>query len=393
MRAVGIITEYDPFHAGHAWQIAQARQMGAQAVVVCMSADLTQRGGIALLPPQVRAKAALQMGADLVIALPNPCAVQSAEAFAAAGVAVLSAIPQLDSLVFGAEIPDAQGLCQVADVLQTEEFAAGVRALNQKGVSFAVARATVAGQLNPKAAEILASPNNNLGVEYCKAIAMQKSHLKPIPIQRVGAAHGQQTPGENGFASASMLRRLWHTEGVDSLAEYVPPSALELYQQAAQRGLDLDLKAFDIAVLSRLRGMSVDQIADTRGTAEGLEHRLFKMLRKAITLEQLYDDIKTKRYTHARLRRYVLCAALQYTDDLPQTPPYLHILGATRTGLSMLKNTTLPADTSLAALEKTSIEAKQMGIAHAKGADLAALCRKTPGEMALSYTERPVLMG
>ena len=177
MRAVGIITEYDPFHAGHAWQIAQARQMGAQSVVVCMSTDLTQRGGIALLPPQVRAKAALQMGADLVLGLPNPCAVQSAEGFAAAGVAVLSALPQLDSLVFGAETPDVQGLCKVAEILQSEAFAKQVRGVNQKGVSFAAARAEAAGKLHPKAAEILASPNNNLGVEYCKAIAAQKSHL------------------------------------------------------------------------------------------------------------------------------------------------------------------------------------------------------------------------
>ena len=392
MRAVGIITEYDPFHAGHAWQIAQARQMGAQSVVVCMSTDLTQRGGIALLPPQVRAKAALQMGADLVLGLPNPCAVQSAEGFAAAGVAVLSALPQLDSLVFGAETPDVQGLCKVAEILQSEAFAKQVRGVNQKGVSFAAARAEAAGKLHPKAAEILASPNNNLGVEYCKAIAAQKSHLKPVPIQRIGAAHGQQTPGENGFASASMLRRLWHIQGADALAEYVPPSALQLYQQAAEQGLDLSLQAFDLTVLSRLRGMSVQQIAKTRGTAEGLEHRLFNMLRNATNLQQLYDALKTKRYTHARLRRYVLCAALGYTEDLPQTPPYLHVLGANPAGLSLLKHATMPADASLAALEKTGKAAAQMAQAHAAGTDLAALCRKTPGVMGLSYTQPPVFM-
>ena len=131
--------------------------MGAQSVVVCMSTDLTQRGGIALLPPQVRAKAALQMGADLVLGLPNPCAVQSAEGFAAAGVAVLSALPQLDSLVFGAETPDVQGLCQVAEILQSEAFAKQVRGVNQKGTYYLRAYKKLAefrakNQLPPKKA-------------------------------------------------------------------------------------------------------------------------------------------------------------------------------------------------------------------------------------------------
>ena len=391
MRAVGIITEYDPFHAGHAWQIAQAKQMGAETVAVCMSADVTQRGGVALLPPQIRAKAALQMGADLVIALPNPCAVQSAEAFAAAGVAALSALPQLDTLVFGAETPDAEGLCQVAEVLQKPEFFAGVRERNQKGLSFAAARAEVASRLHPRAAEILASPNNNLGVEYCKAIAMQQSHLRPVPIQRVGAAHGQQTPGENGFASASMLRRLWHSQGAQALAEYVPERALELYRQAEQQGLGLNQNAFDLAALSRLRGMTLEQIAATRETAEGLEHRLMRVLRTATSLQELYDGMKTKRYTHARLRRYVLCAVLGYTDALEKTPPYLHILGATKAGFALLKGATLPADTSLAALEKTTPQAGRMAKAHAAAADFAALCREKPGPMGQSYTQSPVL--
>ena len=83
---------------------------------VCMSEDLTQRGSAALLPPAVRAAAALDAGADLVIGLPNPCAVQSAEGFAAAGVAALSALPGLDSLVFGAETPDTDALMETARV-------------------------------------------------------------------------------------------------------------------------------------------------------------------------------------------------------------------------------------------------------------------------------------
>ena len=391
MRLAGIITEYDPFHAGHAWQLRRARELGAEAIAVCMSEDLTQRGSAALLPVAVRAAAALDAGADLVIGLPNPCAVQSAEGFAAAGVAALSALPGLDSLVFGAETPDTDALLETARVLCSPEFDRLVRQLAGQGMPFAAARAKAAGALHPRAGEILAQPNNNLGVEYCKAILRQGSRLVPVPVQRTGAQHGQQTPGEGGFASASFLRGLWRQQGVEALAPYVPASALDRYKAAAAEGQDLDSRAFSIAVLSRLRAMGPEQMAGTRGTAEGLEHRLAAAARCAQDLEGLYAAMKTKRYAHARLRRYALCAALGYGPDLPQTPPYLHVLAANRTGLALLKGAALPADTSLAALEKKSEAARVMARAHAAGADLAALCRRTPGPMGGSYTQKPLL--
>ena len=84
MKFAGIIAEYDPFHNGHAWQLAQARALGAQRVAVAMSCGLTQRGALPLLPEAVRVQAALACGADLVFALPAPCACAGAEAFARA---------------------------------------------------------------------------------------------------------------------------------------------------------------------------------------------------------------------------------------------------------------------------------------------------------------------
>ena len=107
LKIVGIIAEYDPFHAGHAWQIARARQAGAEAVVCVMSPSVVQRGAFALFPAQVRVRAALAGGADLVLCLPAPYAVLSAEGFAAAGVRILSSLGCVDTLCFGAETPDA----------------------------------------------------------------------------------------------------------------------------------------------------------------------------------------------------------------------------------------------------------------------------------------------
>ncbi len=57
MKFAGIIAEYDPFHNGHAWQLAQARALGAQRVAVAMSCGLTQRGALPLLPEKSMALA------------------------------------------------------------------------------------------------------------------------------------------------------------------------------------------------------------------------------------------------------------------------------------------------------------------------------------------------
>ena len=116
MKFAGIIAEYDPFHNGHAWQLAQAKALGAQHVAVAMSCGLTQRGALPLLPEAVRVQAALQCGADLIFALPAPCACAGAEAFARAGVRILAAAG-CDALVFGAETPDAALLMEAARVL------------------------------------------------------------------------------------------------------------------------------------------------------------------------------------------------------------------------------------------------------------------------------------
>ena len=149
MKFAGIIAEYDPFHNGHAWQLAQARALGAQRVAVAMSCGLTQRGALPLLPEAVRVQAALACGADLVFALPAPCACACAEAFARAGVRILAAAG-CDALVFGAETPDTALLQKAARVLCSEEYRAALRQQLAAGArSFAAARQAAVQALCP----------------------------------------------------------------------------------------------------------------------------------------------------------------------------------------------------------------------------------------------------
>ena len=254
MKFAGIIAEYDPFHNGHAWQLQATRALGAQTVAVALSCGLTQRGAPPLLPEGVRAAAALDAGAGLVFALPAPWAMSGAESFARAGVALLAAAG-CDALVFGAEDPDPARLTAAAGVLASPAYRAALKSQLAAGArNFAAARQAAVEQTAPGAglAALLDKPNNNLAVEYCKAILELGAPLEPVPLPRQGANHGDaRTAGR--YASASALRALWRQEGPGALAPYVPAEALPRYQAARAAGDDTDPQAVSLAVLSRLR--------------------------------------------------------------------------------------------------------------------------------------------
>ena len=399
MKFAGIIAEYDPFHNGHAWQLARARAMGAEHVAVAMSCGLTQRGALPLLPEAVRVQAALQSGADFVFALPAPCACAGAEAFARAGVRILTAAG-CDALVFGAETPDAALLMDAARVLNSEAYRAELKHQLAAGArSFAAARQAAVETLCPGTglAALLDKPNNNLAVEYCKAILEQNAPLTPVPLPRVGAGHGQALTQSSHaqFASASALRALWAEQGAEALAPYVPETALELYRKAEADEAYTELDAAGRCQLALLRAACAgpEPFAAVRGVSEGLEHRLENAVRSSTSLPQLLDELTTVRYPRARMRRLAMDAALGYAADMmPTLPPYLHLLGARKDALPLLKDTALPLSHSLAKLSRENELCAQMAAAQAKASDFGALCRKAPSTMGGVYRQKIIFL-
>lgn len=393
MKIAGIISEYNPFHNGHAFQIAQLRAMGVDAIVCVMSPSVVQRGTAARYPSEVRVRAALYGGADLVLSLQAPYATLSAEGFAKAGVSILNALGGVDTLAFGAETPDVAKLNHVAKLLLAPDFFETISSVSQSGVSFAKARAQAAELRMPGAGAVLTSPNNILAVEYCKAILQQNATIKPLALPRIGAGHDESL-NHAQYASATALRTLAQQNGEDALAPYVPKQCLPIYQKAKQEGQVVSQQAFSLAVLSRLRMCNIEQFAQIRGMKEGLEHRLFAAVQTATTVQQLYDTIKTKRYTHARIRRMVLDASLGITNDIPEYPSYLQVLGTNETGLAVLKQSkpqrTLPLDTSLKKLQTMNEQTNKVVTAHVAAEDLISLCLEVPAPMGLAYQQEIV---
>ena len=385
MDFTGIIAEYDPFHNGHAAQLAAVRAAGAQCIAVCMSSGAVQRGGVPILPESVRVRAALDAGADLVVALPAPYACATAEQFAAAGVHLLAALG-CDTLAFGAETPDAAALLDTARLLDGEELNARIRQNLATGMTYAAARAAAADALHPGTGGLLRTPNNILGIEYCKALLGQNAPLRPVTIRREGSAHdGALAPDTH--PSASGLRALLRQGKREEALSLLPPAMARAYEleEAAGRA-PVFWENSHRAILARLRSMTAADFAALDQGREGIWNRLYDASRAAASLPELLAAAKTKRYAMARLRRMVLWAYLGLTPgDMPERVPYLRVLAANGTGCRLLSRMreaaavpvlTKPADVSL-----LGAEAEALFAVESRCTDLYVLARPDPAQM------------
>ena len=242
----------------------------------------------------------------------------------------------------------------------------------QKGLPFAAARQAAAHSLLGEDAGLLSSPNNILGIEYLRALRQLGSDIQPLTISRQGAPHDAAEP-DTDFPSASQLRQRFLT-GQD-ISSSLPPTMAEQLELARQRGALPQLELWERAFLARLRTMTETDYAALPDVTEGLEHRLYRASRTAKTTEELLAEAKTKRYTHARLRRVLLAAMLELPAGLSaEEPPYLRVLGFTAKGAELLNRAKgrhiLPLSASLAELEKAGEAAALFAALEARAADL-----------------------
>lgn len=386
MITAGIVAEYDPFHLGHAWHIAETRRaLGPESAVVCvMSGNWVQRADCAVADKWARAALALEGGADLVLELPTPWAMSSAESFARGAVSLLAATGVVDALSFGSEDGTLEGLEQAAAALDAPEYPAALKRELDRGLSFPAARQAAAG------AACLATPNNNLGVEYLRALRALNSTIKPMTVTRRGAGHDAEGSVE-GFASATQIRKLLRSGDRAGAAELVRPGALDALGEVS------GLEHVERAVLARLRTMEQADwaVLPDGGAAEGLPARLEKAARQAGSLAEFYELAKTKRYPHARLRRLALGAFLGLrAEERLEMPPYVRVLGLDETGRSLLRRMkeTCALPVIVKPAQARDLEGRALGLfqAEARRTDLYGLCFPTPRPCGAEWTHSPV---
>ena len=200
LKTVGVICEYNPFHLGHQKQFRQIRsRFGAEAAVVCvMSGNFVQRGEPAVFDKLARAAAAVDCGANLVLELPVTGALRSAEGFARCGVEILDRLG-VEMLAFGSESGGTEDFQRLAAAMDTPEYTAALRLALADGQSYPAAREAAAKSLN-LSGELLKTPNNILGLEYCRAALGR--HIRPAALRREGDYHAAAADRENPSATA-----------------------------------------------------------------------------------------------------------------------------------------------------------------------------------------------
>ena len=160
MQTAAVIAEYNPFHNGHAYQLTQLRLAGATHIVVVMSGNFVQRGGPAIFEKRLRAAAALHTGADLILELPLPYAMATAERFAFGAVSLVAACGCVDLLYFGSECGSLPLLEQTAQALENPCLPNLIAPYLAQGLPFAAARSRALGQgFYPPMAQVLEGPN------------------------------------------------------------------------------------------------------------------------------------------------------------------------------------------------------------------------------------------
>ena len=355
--------------------MAQLRAQGVEAIVCAMSGNFVQRGDMAVVNKFARSEMAVRCGADLVLEIPTPWACATAETFARGGVQLLNSTGVVTELAFGSECGDLEAMQTVADVLRSPQLADDIRRELASGVTYALARQQAVARHLGETAQILRQSNNILGIEYLKALAQEASPLRPITVSRLGAGHDDGAVVD-GIASGSYVRRLLYSGQTQEALALLPPVCGQILQRELSAGrAPVALAQMERAILSRLRQMPEEAFARYDSGAEGLYHRLYKAVRQATSLSELYDLAKTKRYAHARLRRMVLAAFLEM-DAIPSRPPYLRVLAANETGRQLLRQMqkqgakvlTKPADVA-----QLGEEAEKLFAAESRWTDLYTL--------------------
>lgn len=338
MKTAGIVAEYNPFHNGHRLHIEKTREMlgGDTAIVCVMSGNFIQRGEPAILAKHVRAKAAVLGGADLVLELPLPYVLSSAERFAFGAAGLLASLGCVDYISFGCESGSAAELTAAVEMLLQPEFGEVLRGEMRSGVSFAAARQSALERISGRSMALLARPNNILAVEYIKALRQLASPIEPLAVARRGAGHDE--PKACGRICSASAIRAGILAGED-MGKYMPLESAALLASELEKGsAPVTAQCLEQSVLTRLRMMAPEEFAGLPDMSEGLHLRLMRAARSCGSLEELYSAVKTKRYALSRIRRAVMCAWLGIAaEDSNGRPPYARVLAANEKGCALLR--------------------------------------------------------
>lgn len=336
----GIIAEYNPFHNGHVYHIARSKELsGADYTIVVMSGNFVQRGAPAIIDKHIRAKMALENGADLVLELPSCYSVSSAEYFAKGAVALLDKIGVVDNLSFGSEIGSLEPLQKFAKILvrEPDEYKEYLQRYLRDGMTFPLARYNALIHYDPSLfddAKLLESANNILGLEYLKALISRDSKIKPITITRKGSQYHDRFLSErSNQASAQAIREAILAGPNGDFSTFLPESAYSLLKEEIASNRTLDLDDFSGMLYYKLLLEKDKGFTSYLDVTQELSDRIVNKLNEFTSAKQFADLLKTRDRTYTRITRCLMHILLNLTENTMETYsmvdyiPYARVLG------------------------------------------------------------------
>lgn len=318
MKTIAIISEYNPLHNGHLYHIRQATLENPDTLVCVMSGNFTQRGDIAVTDKHTRAKHAIMAGADIVIELPAIYAVNCAEIFAEGACKTLSVFDDV-TLSFGSECGNLQQLKTVSDIInnENEKNRKLIKESLDSGENYVTARLK---GLPEDLIKTASQPNNILAIEYIKSA--EKYGFGLHIVKRKGDYNSDDLNGD--YASATAIRTALENGNTDILKNHMPDYSLKSLKTPVFNDALSDMILYKIATIEKT------DLSDIYGISEGIENRIKDCIFKSKNYYELISNIKTKRYTMARIKRILLYILFNLTATQAKTlldaPPYVRVL-------------------------------------------------------------------
>lgn len=359
MEACGVIVEYNPFHNGHLYHLKQAKKVSkANCIIAIMSGSFLQRGEPAIIDKFHRTKAALSAGADMVVELPYPFAVQSSALFAKGALYTLNEL-HVSSICFGSESGKIEPFINSVTKLQENKslYDETLRSFLEQGFAFPEASSKAYNAIGMNSMDMI-QPNNILGLSYVKTIIENNLPIKPLTTKRINN-HYHDEKITNEIASATSIRKELSKTGISSkITDTLPAESLiQLQTYIDKSTLWHSWEHYFPLLHYRVMTMTKEELSNIHGVTEGLEHRIRKTAEKAISFHDWLEKIKTKRYTKVRLQRIFVHILTNTTKkaiaSIVQTEkiPYIRLLGMSKKGQAYLnankKNIDVPIITNL----------------------------------------------
>ena len=357
MKTAGVITEYNPFHNGHKYQLEQIKkQTSSDYIIVMMSGNFVQRGQPAIIDKYSRTRMALECGADLVLEMPVVCATASAEYFAAGGIEVLKNTGVVDTLCYGVETVDHDMAKSVAGVLKNppEEYSNRLKDYMQSGMSFPVARSKALSEflvssdkytdINSDIADFISSPNNILAIEYEKALI--GTDITGFPIQRVGEGY-HSTSSDSELASATAIRKLFSTldcgddisQKVAKLSHIMPQNCADILLESFNAGHIVFPDGISDMLYYRLFSEKDNGFEKYADCTKELSSKIIKNIYRYESFTQFCELLKSKNLTYTRISRVLIHILLGIKNDdhaAYHTAPYLRVLGFRKSSAALM---------------------------------------------------------